>query len=261
MKKALFLTTLGAALTFGTAQAGPVNIGGVIWDPNSNFDFSSVDSMIETVAAPVIGETIQGYARITTLNNKTQAEFCPGCEVTYVFYDYEITAIDPVTGAFTWTDGKIDVYVDNTPNWDGDLASTASDGVLFLALEGATHLDVATGNVGTLHSDPTPAAGTNVQGDGRGFLNVVGGLAAGNFDTDFYTIATDAAGTLGTADLSFTSSFQRIPGGSFTSDDGVEYGLFGGNDLRGNTVPAPATIALSGLALLGMGIIRRRRQT
>ena len=255
-----FILSACAALTLGAAQAAPINVGGVVWDPDSFFDFSSTDTMIETAVSnpAIVGESISGYANITSLNGTGPATFCPGCELTYVFSGYTVSAVDGTTGEITWSGGTIDVFVDNTPDFDASLQSTAADGVLFLSLAGATHLDLATGNVGTLHSDPTPAS-IGVAGDGRGFLDVTGGLAAGNFDTDFFPIATDAAGTPGTADLLFTSSFQLLQGGSFVSDDGVTYSLFGSNDLSGNTIPAPATIALTGLALLGMGFSRRRK--
>lgn len=257
------IASLGAALTLGSVQASPINIGGVIWDPDSLFDFSATDQMIETIVDPVVGAKIQGYAKVNNINGTGEATFCPGCEVTYEFFDYEISAISG-TGEFTWTGGKINIYVDNTPDFDQTLASTAGDGVLFLALEGAAHVDGSTGQLGTLHSDPTPNV-AGVSGDGRGFLNVVGGLAANNFDTDLFPIMTDLMGGMGTADFLFTSSFQLIPNGSggsttFVSDDGVTYGLFGSNDLSGGSIPEPAPIALASLALLGLGLGQRRRR-
>lgn len=265
-KLSKLVAALGAVFALGSAQA--ITVAGVTWNPNSLFDFSATDSMIETSlgGAPSVGDTIKGFAKINTINGTGESTFCVGCEVTYQFSGFTVTNIDGTTGALTFSGGLIRIYVDTSPDYDSSLASTAGAGAgttLFLELSGHSHVDALTGLTGSLHSDPTPAS-TGVAGDGRAFLDVTGGVAASYFDTNTFAVCDAgtplACVTPGLADLQFTSSFQLIPGGTFVSDDGTTYGLFGSNDIQGDTqVPEPATLLLAGLGLLGAAASRRRK--
>lgn len=250
MSRKLLTSALLAAglLTTGAAQAALINVGGVVWDPNSVFDFSSHDSMVETITNTV-GQSISGYAKITTVNGNSESVFCPGCELTYTFSGFTLQS---TAGKYVWSGGTINVFVDNTPNFDATKISTAVDGALWLSLSGRTFTDGT--YVGTLISDPTPAA-YGVAGGGTGELDVVGGLAKDNFDTD-----TIPDGFGGMADFLFTSSFQLIRSGCIISDDAKVYCLQGSNDLAGDSVPEPGSLALAGLGLLGLAGMRRRKQ-
>lgn len=254
MKKTLVSLTTAAVLGLAasSANASLINVGGVVWDPASLFDFTSTDQMIEQ-STDVVGNTISGFGRISAIN--TLNTFCPSCELTYQFGGYKLENASAT--AYTFSGGWLNVYVDSGQNFDQTKASTANDGNLWLSLTARSTFDINSQLLGTLHSTPTPTV-SGVQGNGRGYFDVSGGLAAGNFDTDTITVLEGAQGPLGKADFSFTSNFQLITTGAITSDDGKVYALVGGNTLTGNSIPEPGSLALIGLGFLGMGALRRR---
>ncbi|EGG99848.1 ABC-type dipeptide transport system2C periplasmic component [gamma proteobacterium IMCC2047] len=229
-------------LAVAASSAFAINIGGVVWDPASPADFQSNGNVYETFATQV-GDTVTGFGVITQFNGTTQPTFCPGCELTFTFSLRLASAQLVYNGpqgpvsAFTFDQVAVKMYVDNSQDYDQVAPSlaSASNGVLFL--------DAV--NNGLLSGSATNLFDPNlINGSGTGFLDVIGGIAAANFDTN-----TKDNGS----DIQYTSSFQsaqlNVPG----------YPLFGSVDLSGDTIPSPAPLALIGLGLLGMGIARRRK--
>ncbi|MCC2614900.1 PEP-CTERM sorting domain-containing protein [Aestuariibacter halophilus] len=246
-KKSLLIgaATLGFSMS---AMASPVNVGGVTWDPDQTLAFPSLADFVANgtifeTGAVSAGDIVTGRGQVTQINSAVPntGSFCPGCELTFTF-SMELAAdfvgvpnlaLGGVDGTFAFKDLNIKFFVDHSPEFDGTMAS-AADGNLWLELVlNPSNLLTGTGIALGSGSD---------QGTGSGVLDVIGGLAMGNFDTN-----TQAAG----GDLTLTSSFQPTDGAP-----GLLNGTF---DLKGNSIPEPSGLALMGLGLLAFGSLARRK--
>ncbi len=241
-KKGLLTGAAALALSM-SAQAAEINVGGVVWDPDSISafpslaDFSSNGSIFEDVVANQ-GDILTGRGKFERINSavNNEASFCPGCELTFTFSAELVGFIGAplgvggsINGDFEFKDLSISIFVDGTPDYTGTMAS-AADGDLWLKLT----------------SDLLSGTGTNLgsgsdSGGGSSLLDAVDGMAMGNFDTN-----TEFGG----ADMVLNSSFFDIQ---------VPGTLGGTFDLRGDSIPEPSTIALLGLGLLGFAGARKRK--
>lgn len=246
--KSIKLGVAGLLLSCG-ANAIPINVGGVVWDPDQSLafpdlaDFVANGTILENGAVNP-GDIVNGRGQVTHVNsiNTNQGSFCPGCELTFTF-SMELVSfvgvpnpapVGGINGDFTFKDLVISFFVDHSPNFNGTAAS-AADGVLWLQLVlNPSNFLTGTGTALGSGSD---------QGTGSGVLDAVAGLAFGNFNTN-----TQAAG----GDLTLTSSFQPTRGAP-----GLLNGTF---DLVGNSIPEPSALAILGLGLLGVAGASRRRK-
>lgn len=252
------LATIALIIASVSISASPINVGGVVWDPDYASDFSGVAGLIYQDAD--VDRNLSGYGVITTLNGLDAAGFCPGCELTFQFGGYTLSTFDGgadplndpsggITPHYEYTGGWVNYYVDNTPDNLTDVlqlteANTGSEGgtnLLWLAVEGAVNQGVDTTFVGG------PVFNAAI---GAGAFNVIGGAAMNNIDTDSIVM-----GNGDTADISFSSSFTVLK----PNPDGPGSSSTGSANFYGESIPEPTSLAIFALALLALGANAHRK--
>ena len=241
-KKVLAGVAVAAALAT-SAHAALINVGGIVFDPNSPIDFSGSSDSITQSINPVTGE-LTGFGYVSKINNTKENVFSPGAELTFQYSGFLPSVATAIPGPLgggsqiQYTGGIVKFFVDTTPdtNFGTNLTfANTGDGTLWLDLVGHPQA----GGITFVGTNFFP---TSLQG--AGLLDVIGGLAAANLDTN-----TQQGG----ADLKFSSTFT-----TFTNSLSPLEAI-GAGTVTGNSIPEPESLALVGLGLLGLAASRRRK--
>jgi hypothetical protein len=251
--RGLAVTAIGATLALGVsqAQAAPTPVAGVIvgGPGETTFEFSNLTETFVTG----VGDVLSGYGRVTQINGLNDPQFCvsTSCELTYRFDNFVVNTFvpDPAESATVFSGGNVRFFVDESPN--ANLATTTGfeDGTLWLSANGfetEETLGVNAGRTGSLFSTGTNFADSeNIIGNGNGLLSITGGAAGSYF----------GIGNL----ITLSSSFQNaIESWALPLAGTAELQVIA--QVPPTEVPEPATIALMGAGLLGLGVIGRSRR-
>lgn len=261
-RKTILAAAICGAMLPGVGTAA-ITVDGITFSPGAIFSTATLWEGNCTTGAAIasVGDQLCIFGRVNNITDAVTSQVLwqasAGRELTFVGSGF--TALTAPPGSVNFSGGSITMYSDSTPDSvvNGPAGTTGfTDGSVFLTFAPQTLYGSGLVTLNSLVFPSFPVTGV-------GLLDVTGGSAAANFDTNYYN-ATTLPATHGAlyggvltagdvADVFFTSQ------GSLSNSAGWAFDGSGNLYARAQAVPEPGTLALLGLGLAGFGCLMRRK--